>query len=130
MKSFHLLFALLLSFSLAGCTEKASPAAAEPEHAEAHEDKVSLTADQIKEADIGLAQAGPATIHERLPLYGVIAPNAERVRDVAARFPGVIRSVGKRVGDSVKQGEELATVESNESLQTYAVVAPLAGVVT
>lgn len=134
MKPCHLPFVMLLSLSLAACSDKETVVAAasheKPEHGEAHEEKVSLTAEQIKEADIGVAQAGSANIRERLPLYGVIAPNAERMRDVAARFPGVIRTVNKRVGDSVKRGEVLATVESNESLQTYPVVAPLAGVVT
>ena len=91
---------------------------------------VELTPEQIKNSGIGLAQVGPATVREHLPLYGVIAPNAERVREVTARFPGVIRSVTKRVGDSVRQGETLATIESNESLQTYAVPAPLVGVIT
>lgn len=99
------------------------------EHGGAHEEGIKLTAEQIKNANIGVAQAGPANIRERLPLYGVVAPNAERVRDVAARFPGPIRSVNKRIGESVKQGDVLATVESDESLQTYPVVAPLAGVV-
>ena len=51
------------------------------------------------------------------------------MREVGARFPGVITAVAKRIGDPVKQGEVLATVESNESLQTYNVTAPLAGVV-
>lgn len=91
---------------------------------------VELTADQIKAAGIGLAQAGPARLREVLPLYGVVAPNAERVREVAARFPGVIRSVQRKIGDTVRQGDTLATVESNESLQTYAVVAPQGGVIT
>lgn len=91
---------------------------------------VALSPEQLKAGEIGLAQAGPADIREALPLYGVIAPNAERVREVTARFPGVIRSVAKRIGDAVKQGETLATVESDESLQTYAVVSPLTGVVT
>lgn len=91
---------------------------------------VKLTAEQIKSAGIKLAEAGPGHIRERLPLYGVVAPNAERVREVTARFPGAIRSVAKRIGDPVKQGETLATVESNESLQTYPVIAPLSGVVT
>ncbi len=93
-------------------------------------DRIVLTPEQIESARIGLATAGPASVRERQPLYGVIAPNAERVRDVTARFPGAIRSVTKRVGDAVRQGETLATVESNESLQTYAVVAPLSGVIT
>lgn len=95
-----------------------------------HAGHVKLSTQQVEAADIGLAQAGPAEIRTHVPLYGVIAPNAERVREVGARFPGVITSITKRVGDSVKQGEVLATVESNESLQTYNVTAPLAGVVT
>ena len=93
-------------------------------------DRITLGEEQIRNARIGLATAGPASVRERQPLYGVIAPNAERVRDVTARFPGVIRSITKRIGDSVRQGETLATVESNESLQAYAVVAPLGGVIT
>jgi len=120
---------------LAGCGGSKAPdpaeaAAAAPEQAEAAHEDVDLSAEQIKAAGIAVEAAGPAKIHESLPLYGVIAPNAERVRDVAARYPGVIRSVGKRVGDAVRQGETLATVESNESLETYAVAAPIAGVVT
>lgn len=102
----------------------------EESHEESEGEHVKLTPEQIQNADIGLAQAGPATVREQLPLYGVITPNAERVREVAARFPGIIRSVTKSVGDSVRKGETLATVESNESLQTYAVVSPLDGVVT
>jgi cobalt-zinc-cadmium efflux system membrane fusion protein len=91
---------------------------------------IKLTPQQLESASIEVAAAGPATIRERLPLYGVIAPNAERVREIAPRFPGVIRSVAKRSGDTVRQGETLATVESNESLQTYALTAPLSGVIT
>ncbi|MBK7519564.1 MAG: efflux RND transporter periplasmic adaptor subunit [Gammaproteobacteria bacterium] len=91
---------------------------------------IELTAEQIKAAGIQLHQVGPAVIREALPLYGVIAPNAERMRDVAARFPGVIRRVAKKIGDPVREGEELAIVEANESLEPYAIAAPLAGVVT
>jgi cobalt-zinc-cadmium efflux system membrane fusion protein len=97
---------------------------------EDHEDHVRLTPAQRAAAGIAIATAGPATIREVLALYGVIVPNAERVRAITPRFPGVIRSVSRRAGDAVREGEVLATVESNESLQTYAVTAPLAGVVT
>jgi cobalt-zinc-cadmium efflux system membrane fusion protein len=133
MNASKLLFLTLLTAWVVGCEKtEAPPVASADEHAAevAHEENVKLTPEQIREAGIGVAQAGPANIRERLPLYGVIAPNAERVREVGARFPGVIRSVNKRLGDAVKQGEALATVESNESLQTYRVVAPLAGVIT
>ena len=45
---------------------------------------------------------------------------------VIPRFPGVVKSVTKRLGDAVTKGEVLATVESNESLQTYDIKAELA----
>ncbi|MGE0582901.1 MAG: efflux RND transporter periplasmic adaptor subunit [Steroidobacteraceae bacterium] len=122
------------ALSLAACgktTPSAPPEAGEAGHEAEHEGgHVALTPGQIRTAAIVVAQAGPAVIRETLPVYGVIAPDAERVREVGARFPGVIRSVRSKVGDSVRAGETLATVESNESLQTYAVVAPLSGVVT
>lgn len=98
------------------------------EHGE--EGRVHLNAEQLRTAGIVLATAGPAQIRETLPVYGTIAPNAERMHEVAARFPGVIRSIGKAVGDAVREGETLATVESNESLRTYDITAPLSGVVT
>jgi len=105
-------------------------------HAEgdAHEEEenaaVQLTPKQIADAGIEVLWAGPARIRETLPLYGVITPNAVGVRQVTARFSGVIRSVAKELGDSVHQGETLATVESNDSLQAFNVTSPLAGVVT
>lgn len=131
---------VVLPLWLAACGESGSPAAPAGEAAKKAEHKeesghgegshVELTADAAKAAGIELAQAGPAAIRETLPLYGVIAANAEHVREVAARYPGIIRRVEKKIGDAVRQGETLATVESNESLQTYAVTAPLSGVVT
>lgn len=136
MKPIAMLLTFLLIPALSACSggkaDAPAAGATEAEHEEGGEagSEVELSAEQIVTAQIGVATAGPASVRERQPLYGVIAPNAERVRDVTARFPGVIRSVTKRVGDSVRQGETLATIESNESLQNYAVIAPLSGVVT
>jgi cobalt-zinc-cadmium efflux system membrane fusion protein len=97
---------------------------------ESYEGRTTITAAAAKEAGIETAIAGPGTIDETLGLYGTIVPDATRVREVKARFPGVVRRVMKQAGDTVKAGETLALVESNESLQTYAVTAPVAGVVT
>ena len=74
--------------------------------------------------------AGPATIRETVPVYGRIVPNRERVRHVSARFGGVIESVAVSSGDTVIKGQTLATVESNESLKSYAITAPIGGIVT
>ena len=101
-------------------------------HEEGHDEgegSIKLSAEQIKAAGIVLATAVPTSIREVMPLYGVITPNAEKVLQVSARFPGVIQSVAKKIGDSVRKGEALAVIESNESLRSYALTAPLSGVV-
>ncbi|GMV29110.1 MAG: hypothetical protein AMXMBFR59_12350 [Rhodanobacteraceae bacterium] len=101
------------------------------EHGEGgHAEAIKLTPEARKAANLTVAPAGPATLVESVPLYGVVKPNAERVRSVTARFPGVVRSVAVKVGDSVRQGQALASVESNESLQVYTTASPLAGVIT
>ena len=97
---------------------------------ESYEGRTQIAADVARTAGIGTTTAGPATITDDLTLYGAIAVDATRVREVGARFPGVIRSVNHQVGDRVRAGEALATVESNESLQAYTVTAPIAGIVT
>jgi cobalt-zinc-cadmium efflux system membrane fusion protein len=97
---------------------------------ESYEGRTQIDADVARTAGIGTTAAGPATITDDLALYGAIAVDTTRVREVGARFPGVIRSVNRQVGDRVRAGETLATIESNESLQTYTVTAPIAGIVT
>ena len=127
-----ILILLVAPILFAGCgrstpeSDKKAPEAEE----ESSSAQVKLSAEQLKAAGIGLETVGPAQIREVLPLYGVVAPNAERVREVAARFPGVIRSVERKLGDSVRQGDVLANVESNESLQVYAVRSPISGVIS
>lgn len=94
------------------------------------EGRVTIAAPIAEEAGVKTDLAGPATLTETVTLYGQIAANPERQRDVSARYAGVIRSVNKKLGDAVKAGEVLASVESDDSLRTYTLAAPLAGVVT
>lgn len=93
------------------------------------EGRTTIAAPIAAEAGIETEVAGPAVISDTVALNGRIVPNAERVRAVSARFPGPIRDVAKSLGDRVRAGERLATVESNDSLQTYAVTAPIGGTV-
>jgi membrane fusion protein, heavy metal efflux system len=95
-----------------------------------YEGRVEIPAAAASAAGIETSAAAPGTLRETLSLYGAIAADPTRVREVRARFAGVIRSAAKRVGDRVATGETLATVESNESLRTYTVAAPIAGIVT
>jgi cobalt-zinc-cadmium efflux system membrane fusion protein len=94
------------------------------------EGRTTIAAAKAQEAGVRTESAGPATLAETLTLTGRLVANAERVRTVSARFAGAIRSVDRSVGDAVKAGQRLATIESNESLETYAVAAPIAGIIT
>lgn len=128
-----LLLAVGAFFILGG---SASRAGEEPEHAEeAHEHESeaadSTVIDDGSAAAMGIETvvAGPASIRETIRLSGRMALNRNRSADVKARFPGIVRDVFRQVGDSVKRGDKLAAIESNESLQVYTVPAPLDGVV-
>ena len=94
------------------------------------EGEVTIAADMAQAAGLKVAAAGEGVLHETLALYGAIQPDPERMRSVTARFPGPVRSVSVNVGDAVRKGQTLATIESNESLQVYAVSAPIAGTLT
>jgi len=74
--------------------------------------------------------AGPVVLQETVSVYGRIMTNTERVREVSARFDGVIQSVTPSLGDTVRKGQALAKIESNESLKSYTIKAPISGVIT
>jgi len=94
-----------------------------------HEEAVKLSDAQVAAAGIELLQAGPRELKEILRLNGLIQPNQETMVKVAPRFPGVIRSMRKRLGDKVRKDEVLATVESNQSLTAFELKAPMDGTV-
>lgn len=94
------------------------------------EGRTTIAREIADAAGIKTEAAGPAKLVETMSLYGRIVPADSHRREVGARFPGVIRSVRKQLGDNVKAGEALAVIESNESLQTYTVSAPISGVIT
>ena len=78
---------------------------------------------------ISVGVAGPARIRETIALQGTVAPHPDAVTEVRGRFPGLVQSLSRSVGDAVRKGEELARIQSNESLQSYTVVAPVSGTV-
>lgn len=129
-----LLVALLVG-SVAGCAADEAgqiAAPAEKAHAERgddHAQRVHVDADLAIAHGIETAPVGAGVIREALQVFGRIAADPERVRAVGARFSGMVRSVEVAVGDSVRSGATLATVESNESLRSYRLTAPIDGIV-
>jgi len=142
---------LLTLLALAGCAKEAgTPAAADPGHGEAgHSDEAAhdedahdedahdesapetttITAAMAEQAGIRVAPVAAGTIADEHDVQGLLTPVDGRVAQVMARFPGPIRSLRANVGDRVAAGQVLASIESNLSLTTYTVSAPISGVV-
>lgn len=99
------------------------------EHADEHGDSTQISDNMAHRVGLGIAEAGPANIERELKVYGRLATLPDKRARVRARFPGVIVSVQANLGEEVKQGDVLATIESNESLQTYQLRAPISGVI-
>lgn len=141
---------LTLSVMLAGCGhpessgEHDSPQArekADVEHDSGHEagqageretgeaNFARIDPSRASSLGIVIAIASGGSIAETVTLTGRLIIDPMRVAAVRARFPGPVVRIHKDIGQSVRAGEPLADVESNESLTVYSVQAPLSGVV-
>lgn len=94
-----------------------------------YEGRVTMADEVAAASGLTTAIAGEGVLQERIKLYGTIVADPLRVSHIQARYPGLIRSVKPTIGTRVKAGDVLATVESNESLREYPLLAPIDGVV-
>jgi cobalt-zinc-cadmium efflux system membrane fusion protein len=95
----------------------------EEEHGESR-----FTVEALEKFGVHVAAAGPGMVDVAIELPGEVRPNANRVAHIAPRFPGLVREVRKEIGDTVKAGDILATIES-ENLATYSLKAAMDGTV-
>ncbi|MAT94804.1 MAG: acetyl-CoA carboxylase biotin carboxyl carrier protein subunit [Halioglobus sp.] len=94
---------------------------------EAH---VRISLALAEQSGLRVAEAGPMVVTETRTSYGRLVTDPERLAHVTGRFNGQVRRVEVSLGDAVKAGDALAVIESNESLQSYTVTAPIAGTIT
>ena len=90
---------------------------------------IELSARDMSDFEIEVATAEPGSIHDELRLQGEVSMNENAMGHVSPRYDGVVISIKKRLGDSVKKGEVLATMESNETLRPFDLKAPLDGTI-
>jgi cobalt-zinc-cadmium efflux system membrane fusion protein len=75
---------------------------------------IKLPPGAVEEAGIEVKTAGPAALKTVLATPGEIQLNPRRVAHVVPRVEGVVVEVRKELGDTIKQGEVLAVLESRE----------------
>lgn len=87
--------------------------------------------DKIAEAmEISTEVVGPSTFHESIEVFGNLTLPADATSNVYARFDGLVKKVHVKLGDVIKKGQLLLTLESNESLQSYRVTSAQKGIVS
>ncbi len=94
-----------------------------------YEGRVQIGNDIAEKSGIKTEEAGPRAIRETLNLAGRVQVDPNRLSHVRARFPGMVKQVNRDLGESVRQGDVLAEIQSNESLQSYKIKAPISGVI-
>ncbi|WP_033923185.1 efflux RND transporter periplasmic adaptor subunit [Sphingomonas sp. 37zxx] len=94
------------------------------------EGRTTIAAEAARAAGIVIETAGPTTVGETIELIGRVELDPSATTEVGAKYPGPVMAVYRNVGDRVVRGTLLARVESSDSLQTYSVFAPAAGIVT
>lgn len=146
--TYRTLMLTILLAALSGCGDKSPGNEHEEteaaEHADEHEadehghgheegdaevERTTIAADIAQRYGIVAAPAGGGTIRDEHEVQGLLTTVEGRHARVVARFPGPVTAVRVGVGDTVKKGQALATVESNISLSGYTISAPLAGTV-
>jgi cobalt-zinc-cadmium efflux system membrane fusion protein len=83
-----------------------------------------------RDSGIEVTTAGEGDITEHLTTYGKIVPDPGHVSHIGARFEGTVTDVKVTIGQWVKKGDLLATVEANQSLSSYPIHAPFDGIIT
>ncbi|MFS8487491.1 HlyD family efflux transporter periplasmic adaptor subunit [Xanthomonas campestris pv. raphani] len=96
---------------------------------DSYEGRTTIAAAIAKESGIRVAPVAAGSIADQHEVQGLLTPAEGGQAQATARFPGPVRSLRANVGDQVRAGQVLATVESNLSLTTYSVVAPISGTV-
>lgn len=96
-----------------------------------HEESTETRIDQDIAEKVGIKSdsVSSQTLNLQLSSYGALTTSPEQLSHVIARFPGLISSVEVDIGDQVRKGTLLAKIESNDSLQTYLINAPINGIV-
>ena len=91
-------------------------AAVDGEHAqgEGEEGHLTLSSEQIAAAGIHLAAAAAQRINLSLPFPGEVRFDEDRTAHLVPRVPGVVEAVSVNLGQSVKKGQLLAVIASQQ----------------
>ena len=121
---------MVLSLILLSACGQAIAESDEHGHEESAEATTTIADKIARDHGVISSRVGPATLRRTVKTYGRVVVPSNQISHIRARFEGLITDVSVDVGDFVKSGELLATVEANASLRTYEIRSPIEGMVT
>jgi cobalt-zinc-cadmium efflux system membrane fusion protein len=102
------------------------------DHGADHDDHADeakhFTVADFERFGVRFASAGPGMVDTGVELPGEVRPNPERTAHLAPQFRGRVREVKAQLGDAVRAGQVLATIES-DNLTPFPLSAPFDGVI-
>ena len=96
-----------------------------------HEEEVKLQLDAktLKEFGVKIETAESGQITKTKLFPGEISIHLDYLAHITPRFPGVVKKIYQHIGDTVKKGDLLAVIESNDSLTPYKIKSPISGTI-
>jgi membrane fusion protein, heavy metal efflux system len=98
---------------LASCTKQAE----DTTEAQAPTDQITLTTEQAKTFGIELGGFENRTLHEYVSANGMLEATPQNSASVSFPIVGYIKTIGVEIGQSVRAGQALGSVESMELVQ-------------
>jgi membrane fusion protein, heavy metal efflux system len=95
-------------------TTTGNPSESEEEHAE-EEGVVRLTDEQISTSEIEIIEVEASSLDAEIIAQGSVTPSPQGQAVLSAGAEGRVTRINKRLGDAVRRGETVATVESREA---------------
>lgn len=106
----------LLAGGLAGCGQKAEPAAEAKPEAKHEDNIVTLTPENLKHVTLKIEPATLSSLGTTLKAAGRISANLNKTAKVTSTFEGRLTKLNFDLNDRVKAGDVMALVESPELL--------------
>lgn len=88
---------------------------------------IELTPEAAKLAGITVSSVRSGHINKTIELPGEIGFNEDNVAHISPRFAGIAIDAKFRIGDYVNKDDVVAVIESNESMNSYTIKAPISG---
>lgn len=99
------------------------------DHGDHEEGGIELPAEVIKKVGLKVLEAKGGTVTLSSTFPAEIKLNRDRSASVSPRYPSIVRQVFSEIGDEVKKGDVLASLENRETMAVYTVSAPQDGII-